>query len=141
MKLTAKTIRALHLCAGKRDQIEFDDDVPGFGLRLREGGSRTWIFQYKVGTKQRRLVLGKGTELTAGKARDIARDLHAKVRLGGDPAGEKAEPRVRAVGNLRELRAELPGLPPLRSTLAAVHPPRDRASPVDESPPAAWAAN
>jgi hypothetical protein len=46
MKLTAKSTAGLKLPDGKRDHIEFDSDVPGFGLRLREGGSRTWIFQY-----------------------------------------------------------------------------------------------
>jgi integrase len=58
-------------------------------LRLREGGSRTWIYQYSLGTKQRRLVIGKATALTVDKARELAADLHAKVRLGGDPAADK----------------------------------------------------
>ena len=28
------------------DYIFFDDDIPGFGLRIRKSGSRTWVFQY-----------------------------------------------------------------------------------------------
>lgn len=46
MKLTATTVRALKVPTGKSEAIFFDDDVPGFGLRLREHGSRTWVFQY-----------------------------------------------------------------------------------------------
>jgi integrase len=90
MKFTVKSIAGLALASGKKDQIEFDDAIPGFGLRLREGGSRTWVFQYTRGAKQRRIVIGRESALPLGKARDIAADLHAKVRLGGDPAAEKA---------------------------------------------------
>jgi integrase len=90
MKLTARAAAGLQLPTGKRDHIAFDDSVPGFGLRLRDGGSRTWIFQYQLGRKQRRVVIGKATAIPADKARTIAADLHAKVRLGGDPAAERA---------------------------------------------------
>ena len=90
MKLTLKSVAALKLPSGKTDHIEFDDDISGFGLRLREGGSRSWIFQYSLGSKQRRIAIGKASALTPDKARGIAADLHAKVRLGGDPAADKA---------------------------------------------------
>ena len=55
MKLTAKAIRGAELSAGKTDQLFWDDEIPGFGLRLRAGGSRNWVFQYGIGEKQRRL--------------------------------------------------------------------------------------
>jgi hypothetical protein len=32
--------------------------LPGFGLRLRQGGSRSFIFQFKVGAQNRRMTLG-----------------------------------------------------------------------------------
>jgi integrase len=96
MNLTAQRASALKLKPGQTDRIEFDDAIPGFGLRLREGGGRSWIFQYKLGSKQRRLVLGKATAVSAGAARDIASKLHAKVKLGGDPAAEKATGKARA---------------------------------------------
>jgi len=90
MRLTLKSATALRLPPGKKDHIEFDDVLPGFGLRLREGGSRTWVYQYTLGSKQRRIALGKAGALTPEKARELAADLHAKVRLGGDPAADKA---------------------------------------------------
>jgi integrase len=95
MKLTLRSVAALKTPPGKTDHIEFDDDVPGFGLRVR-GGSRTWIFQYSLGSKQHRLTLGKASALTPEKARGVAADLHAKVRLGGDPAADKAASKVSA---------------------------------------------
>lgn len=96
MKLTDKAIVALTLPKGKSEAIIFDDTLPGFGLRLRAGGAARWIYQYKIGTQHRRITLGSMTALTAARARETASELHAKVRLGDDPAGAKAEGRARA---------------------------------------------
>ena len=54
MKLTKVNISKVVVVPGKSETIAFDDDVPGFGLRVRAGGSATWIFQYQQGSKQRR---------------------------------------------------------------------------------------
>ncbi len=75
--------------------IIFDNDVPGFGIRIRASGSRNFIFQYKYGTRHRRLTLGPVTAYGIVKAREIAKDLYAAVRLGRDPASEKIEARIR----------------------------------------------
>jgi len=96
MKLTAANVRSLVLPAGKKDALFFDDDVSGFGVRLREGGSRVYVLQYAIGAKQRRLTIGKVLALDFGGAKNTAKDLYAQVRLGGDPAGEKAEAKVKA---------------------------------------------
>jgi integrase len=93
MKLTTTTIRSLALPAGVQDRTFFDDELPGFGIRLRKGGSRTYVVQYKIGTKHRRMPLGSVTAVDLGKARSTAKDLLAAVRLGRDPAGEKLEQR------------------------------------------------
>jgi hypothetical protein len=81
---------------GKAEAIFFDDDVPGFGIRLRDGGSRKWIFQYKIGDKHRRMTIGDYPAIDPATAREQAAKLHAKVKLGEDPAGVKAETRSRA---------------------------------------------
>src|SRR5262245_32907499 len=96
MKFTFDAIRRLTLPLGKTDAIFFDDDIAGFGLRLRAKGSKTWIVQYTIGAKQRRMTLGSSKVLDLAKARDIARDVLAKVRLGQDPAGERAQARIQA---------------------------------------------
>jgi integrase len=96
MKITRSTIQALTLDPGVSERIIFDDDLPGFGIRLRAGGARTWVFQYKLGAKHRRMTLGNAKAIAIGDARDIASKLHAKVRLGGDPAGEKSQARLKA---------------------------------------------
>lgn len=89
MRLTIKSAAVLKLPHGKSDHIEFDADVHGFGLRLRAGGSRTWVYQYRIGTKQRRMVLGSATSVPLTLARETAGKLEAKVKLGGDPAMDK----------------------------------------------------
>ena len=50
MKLRERDIAALTLPPNKSDALFFDDDVPGFALRLRAGGSGSWIFQYRIGS-------------------------------------------------------------------------------------------
>ena len=94
MKLTVKTTEGIKLPKGKSDCIVFDDDIAGFGLRLREGGSRTWVYQYRIGKKQRRVVLGSAKSVPLSLARKNASDLEAKVRLGGDPAMSKETARL-----------------------------------------------
>ena len=108
MKLTAKGIRGLKLPHGKTDHLYWDDDIPGLGLRLRDGGSRNWIFQYALGEKQRRMSLGAATEESFTKVKDtklgireLAAQLHAKVKLGQDPAGEKQASRETATDTFK----------------------------------------
>ena len=72
-------------------------------MRLRAGGSRTWVIQYKIGNKHRRIPLGSVTALEPGKARATAKDLLAAVRLGRDPVGEKIEARIKATETLGAL--------------------------------------
>ncbi len=101
MKLTATTVRTQSLPPGKSEAIFFDDDLPGFGLRLRERGSRSFVFQYKLGAKQRRMALGAATALKLAGVRKTAEQLYARVKLGEDPASDKAEAQAKAVHTLK----------------------------------------
>jgi integrase len=97
VKLTVNATADLKLPAGKRDHIEFDTDIAGFGIRLRDGGGkRAWVFQYKTGSRQRRMTFGTYPAMSVPKARERAAELHAEVKLGGDPAGAKAESQARS---------------------------------------------
>ena len=103
MNLSLSKIAGLKLAPSTKDRIWFDDSVPGFGYRLRESGAASWIFQYKLGRKTRRVTLATATAIPLGRARQIAGELHAKVRLGGDPAGEKRQAVARAAHTLGAL--------------------------------------
>ncbi|UZF90645.1 tyrosine-type recombinase/integrase [Bosea sp. NBC_00550] len=100
MKLIRQNVARLTLPAGKSDYIVFDDALPGFGLRLRAGGKRAWVVQYRVGSKQRRVTLGNLEALDADVARKAAKEILAKAQLGSDPQTEKAEYRAGAAVTL-----------------------------------------
>ncbi len=93
MKLTRANIAKLTLPAGKAESLFWDDDIHGFGLRVREGGSRVLIFQYKHGNRTRRITLGHCSALDPATARKTAGELYARTKLGHDPAAERDERR------------------------------------------------
>src|ERR1700684_11727 len=96
MRLTKANVAKLALPAGKSELLVFDEALAGFGIRLRYGGKRTWIAQYRVGSKQRRLSLRSTEALHAEGAGRRARSALSKVNLGADPQTEKANARIKA---------------------------------------------
>jgi integrase len=96
MKLTKATIASLALPAGKSDHIEWDDELKGFGLRLRASGQHVWVCQYQIGPQQRRLTLGGVNLFSPDEARRWAREQLAKARLGQDPQAAKRLERAAA---------------------------------------------
>jgi hypothetical protein len=96
MKFTQTSIAKLALSKGKSDEIFFDDDLPGFGLRIRAGGSRKWVVHYRQGGIQRRHTIGPAAVLTVDEARKRARKVLVTVDDGKDPATEKAHKRAAA---------------------------------------------
>src|SRR5205085_6903932 len=103
MKLTASTVAKFKMPAGKAEHIEWDESMPGFGLRCRAGDTkehRTWIVQYKIGAKHRRLTLGNARKVDADTARDNAKQIFGKLVSGSDPANERAKVRSEAGNTL-----------------------------------------
>jgi integrase len=96
VKFNQRWIDTLALPTGKSEHIVWDSAFPGFGVRLRKNGGARYVFQYQIGRQQRRVTLGVVTAMRLEQARKAASELHAKVRLGHDPQGQKAEARSRA---------------------------------------------
>src|SRR5215831_2218917 len=99
MKLTTAIARNLELPSGKTDHIVWDEDFPGFGVRLRAGRnrvSRMWIYQFDIAGRTRRITIGNVNAIGMEDARKIAGKLQSKVRLGDDPMLEKAKKLERA---------------------------------------------
>jgi hypothetical protein len=96
MRLTKDAVIALGLPSGKTDHIEWDETLPGFGVRLRGNGKR-WVVQYRAGAQQRRESLGDVRKVSLEDARKIARQRFAQVELGVDPAAERAQARAQAL--------------------------------------------
>jgi hypothetical protein len=87
MKFTTDKVAVLTRPPGKTDHIEWDDEVPGFGVRLR-GETKRWVIQYRIGAQQRRESLGDTRKVRLDDARKIARHRFAQAELGTDPAGD-----------------------------------------------------
>lgn len=100
MKLTQTKVDALKLDRGKADQIFFDDEIPGFGVRVREGGSRKFVLHYRIGGNQRRYTVGAVGVLKLEEARQRARRALVDVGDGKDPAAQKATEKVEAKQSL-----------------------------------------
>jgi integrase len=106
MKLTAKAVAGLKLPHGKTDHIAFDEDMPGFGFRLRASGDRvrrSYVVQYRRAGGTRRVLIGSGETLSAEQARAAAKKILAKVALGGDPQADKAARRAKDAHGLRSV--------------------------------------
>lgn len=91
MKLTKKAVEALE--PRTIDYLEFDDGLPGFGVRVWPSGRKTYVAQYRAAGRTRRVKIGNHGPLTADEARREARGILGDVARGGDPAEERATRR------------------------------------------------
>jgi integrase len=94
MKLTQKSVDGLELPAGKSDHIFWDDELRGFGVRMRAGGSKSFIVQYERHGATRRMSIGATSKLTLSQARAAAKGALAKVVQGQDPQADKKQERT-----------------------------------------------
>jgi integrase len=106
-KLTKQSLARLK--PRSKPYIEYDSDLPGFGVAVYPSGIKSWVCEYRPhgggrGVAKKRVTLGKTSQLTPEQARRAAGDMLATVRLGGDPAQEKLERRASVtVGELIDL--------------------------------------
>ena len=106
-KLTKRTVD--RLAPRQRQYVEYDTGLTGFGVAVYPSGVKSWVCEYRPhgggrGVAKKRVTLGRVTQLPPEKARKTAADILAVVRLGGDPALEKAERRASVtVGELIDL--------------------------------------
>jgi integrase len=109
LKEKAVVARLLREDPKKNDEIHFDDELAGFGLRRRrlsDRVSRSWLVQYRASGKTRRIRIGDAGTVGQGAAREQAKKLLAQVQLGGDPQGEKKAKRVREAHTLHSVTQE-----------------------------------
>src|SRR5690349_8870664 len=97
MKLTKENVRTLP-AKPSGDTLYPDIDkhngVPGLYLRVRQGGSRTYIIKWRQGAMQRRAVIGKVGVVTLDEARVKARKALVGIDEGNDPIAAKAKARI-----------------------------------------------
>lgn len=69
--------------------VRWDAKCTGLGLRLNPGGSKTFVFYYKIDGRTKSLTLGKYGPLTVEQARVMAKEKAFKVSQDVDPSFEK----------------------------------------------------
>ncbi|MSP80480.1 MAG: DUF4102 domain-containing protein [Rhodospirillales bacterium] len=92
MKFTERLVAGLK--PTERDVFAWDDETPGFGLRIKPSGRKSFIVQYRTNSGvSRRYTLGPCGVLKLEAARAKARKALVAVKDGADPASERKADR------------------------------------------------
>jgi integrase len=119
MKLTARKLASLEPPTEGRLEV-WDEDLPGFGLRLTASGRMTATVLYRRAGRLRRATLGTLPPLSLADARELARKALLDAATGADPAAAKAEERA------------APGFTDLAALYLEKHAPQKRSAREDE---------
>lgn len=99
-KLTKRVVDALQPQTGASGYFVWDDDLAGFGVRVRPNGRKTYVMQYRdAASKSRRIMIGDHGDLTVAEARSKAQSLRATAyeakrdETKPDPARQRAQAR------------------------------------------------
>lgn len=86
-KLTKRFVDTVEI--RQKDYVVWDDDLPGFGLRVFASGKRSYVIQYRAAGRSRRYAIGLHGIWTPETARKEARVQLGKVARGDNPAEER----------------------------------------------------
>jgi integrase len=96
VRLNARNAQAQELERGENEKFFWDDELKGFGLRLRREGEdsrthRCWVVGYQLKGRYQRFTIADYKKLTAEEARVEARKIFGKVARGEDPMAERRQ--------------------------------------------------
>ena len=91
MRFVPDKLNTLKLPTGKIDHFEWDDRQPGFGVRIRAGGKKTFVCQYKLRGQTRRDTISAIVGLTNKEKLAEARK-EAEHRI--EQASKRIDPRL-----------------------------------------------
>jgi integrase len=91
-KITKRIVDAVQ--PSMAEQIVWDTELKGFGLRVTPAGGKTYFVYYRTTSgQQRKPTIGAHGEITADQARAIAKDWLAKAVVGEDVSGDRQAAR------------------------------------------------
>jgi integrase len=91
-RIVEQTIKRMR-APEENSRIEWDAEIPGFGVRITAAGVTSFILDYRIFGRQRRYTIGRYPELTSTAARIEAGELRAMIRAGRDPMEERNQRR------------------------------------------------
>ena len=74
------------------NRIEWDAEIPGFGVRITASGVKSFILDYRIAGRQRRYTIGRYLDLTLAAARIEAGELGARI-AGWPRSNGRASPK------------------------------------------------
>lgn len=86
-KLTKRVVDAAEF--REKDYVIWDDDLPGFGLRVFASGKCSYVIQYRSAGRSRRYTIGLHGVWTPELARKEAKIQLGRVAQGDNPAEER----------------------------------------------------
>ena len=86
-KLSKRIVDAAE--AQNKDYVIWDDELPGFGLRVFASGKRSYLIQYRSAGRSRRYTIGQHGVWTPELARKEAKVQLGRVAQGDNPAEER----------------------------------------------------
>jgi integrase len=86
-KLTKRTVESAE--TGSADYIIWDEDLPGFGLRVFASGKRSYVVQYRAKGRSHRYTIGLHGVWAPETARREAKALLGQIARGGNPAEQR----------------------------------------------------
>jgi integrase len=89
MKLTQRDIEKLACLAGSRDRLVFDDVQKGLAVRITATGSKSYLAQYTIGGRRRRVPLGSSAAISLSMARAAAAQIMGSAAMGTDTVAER----------------------------------------------------
>lgn len=100
-ELSALDIRRMTRGGGEKAETFAVGGVTGLHIQVLPSGSASWLLRILVGAKRREIGLGGYPDVTLAQARDKARDMREKVRLGIDPVEERRAAKASLVSMQR----------------------------------------
>ena len=71
------------------EKFYWDDDLPGFGVRIRSTGRKYYVAQFRADGRMRRITLGRHGAVPTETARRRAMAAISEAKGGGDPAATR----------------------------------------------------